>query len=142
MREKLLQLLKTQPEIAKYPSEAVDTLADDLQASIIRFLYPSNFDEPDADLEQAVDEVWLSDFGVHFFNMYSLEDFPGKKALVFSARKRVVKAAIEALLVEQCIDAYADVADAPQLLENVTDGNMLKRRLRELSAEPPTGLPN
>ncbi len=140
MKEKLLQLLKSHPATAGRPDDFLDSLADDLQAEIIRALNPGA-DEEDG-LRDAVAHVYHSDFGVHLFNLYTTEDFPGKKALPFSVRKRITRAIIETLLVEQCIDYDCDVEDMPALLSNATDGNTLKRRLTELQATTPTGLPN
>ena len=143
MKEKLLLLLNSHPATAGRPPEFLDTLADDIQAVIIRAIHPANTDDAVAALEEQVDEVYGSDFGVHLFNLYSVEKFPGKSELVFSARKRLVRAMIQTILVEQCIDYDCDVEDMPALLSNVTDGNTLKRRLTELQATPtPGALPN
>ena len=142
MREKLLQLLNNSPALAGRPDDFLETLVDDIQAAIIRAIHPANTDDAVAALEEQVEEVYGSDFGVHLFNLYSVEKFPGKSELVFSARKRLVRAMIQTILVEQCIDYDCDVEDMPALLSNVTDGNTLKRRLTELQATTPTGLPN
>ena len=143
MREKLLLLLNNSPATAGRPDDFLETLADDIQAVIIRAIHPANTDDAVAALEEQVEEVWHSDFGVHLFNLYSVEKFPGKSELVFSARKRLVRAMIQTILVEQCIDYDCDVEDMPALLSNVTDGNTLKRRLTELQATPtPGSLPN
>lgn len=136
MREKLLQLLNNSPALAGRPDDFLETLADDIQAVIIRAIHPANTDDAVAALEEQVEEVYGSDFGVHLFNLYSVEKFPGKSELVFSARKRLVRAMIQTILVEQCIDYDCDVEDMPALLSNVTDGNTLKRRLLELSTAP------
>ena len=136
MREKLLLLLNNSPATAGRPDDFLETLADDIQAVIIRAIHPANTDDAVAALEEQVEEVYGSDFGVHLFNLYSVEKFPGKSELVFSARKRLVRAMIQTILVEQCIDYDCDVEDMPALLSNVTDGNTLKRRLLELSTAP------
>ena len=136
MKEKLLQLLQNSPAYAGRPSDFLDTLADDIQAVMIRAIHPANTDDAVAALEEAVEEVYHSDFGVHLFNLYSVEKFPGKTELVFSARKRLVRALIQTLLVEQCIDYDCDADEIPALLSSVTDGNTLKHRLIELNTEP------
>lgn len=131
MKEKLLQLLKSFPALAGRPDDFLDTLADDIQADIIRAMTGER--EEDAGLNDAVEAVWHSDFGITLFNLYTTQDFPGKQPKEFSARKRIVKSAIETLLVEQCIDFECEPEHVPQVLSNVTDGNTLKRRLRELN---------
>ena len=143
MREKLLQLLNNSPALAGRPDDFLETLADDIQAVIIRAIHPANTDDAVAALEEQVEEVYGSDFGVHLFNLYSVEKFPGKSELVFSARKRLVRAMIQTLLVEQCIDYDCDADDIPALFSGASDGNTIKRRLTELSSAPtPGALPN
>ncbi len=134
MKEKLLQLLKSHPAAAGRSDDFLDTLADDLQADIIRAL--SGEREDDAGLNEAVEQVYHSDFGIAFFNLYTTKHFPGKQPKEFSARKRIVKSAIETLLVEQCIDFECEPEHIQQVLTNVTDGPTLKRRLMELSTPP------
>ena len=143
MREKLLQLLNNSPALAGRPDDFLETLADDIQAVIIRAIHPANTDDAVAALEEQVEEVYGSDFGVHLFNLYSVEKFPGKSELAFSARKRLVRAMIQTLLVEQCIDYDCDADDIPALFSGASDGNTIKRRLTELSSAPtPGALPN
>lgn len=135
MKEQLLQLLKSNPATAGRPDEFLDSLADDLQAEIIRALSPGT-DEEDG-LRDAVEHVYQSDFGIRLFNLYSTSDFPGKRPVLFSQRKRIIKALIETLLVEQCIDFECEESELPVVLAAATDGPTLRRRLIELS-NPPT----
>jgi hypothetical protein len=135
MKKKLLHILNNDPATAGRPDDFLDTLAEDIQAVIILAISPGNFDDPTEELERAVEDVYHSDFGITLFNMLTVVDFPGKRVVPFSARKRIVKATIQTLLVEQCIDFACDVTDAPKVLETVTDGATLKRRLLELNAE-------
>jgi hypothetical protein len=139
MKENLLQLLRTHPATAGRPSDFLDSLADDLQAEIIRAIAP---DAGDNTLQNDVEDVYVSNFGIELFNLYSTHSFPGKKHLVFSQRKRVVKAAIEALLISQCIDFEGEVSDVTTALSTTTDGPTLRRRLIELNSTTPKGLPN
>jgi len=145
LREKLLLLLNNSPATAGRPDDFLETLADDIQAVIIRAIHPANTDDAVSALEAEMEEVYGSDFGVRLFNLYTTENFPGKKApiLAFSARKRLVRAMIQTLLVEQCIDYDCDADDIPALFSGASDGNTIKRRLTELSSAPtPGALPN
>ena len=139
MKEKLIQLLQNSPATAGRPDDFLDTLADDIQAVIIRAISPGNSDDAMEALEHEVEEVYQSDFGVLLFNLYSTMDFPGKKPMEFSRRKQIIRALIQALLVEQCIDYEIDADELPALLATTTDADTLKRRLRELNTPPAPG---
>ena len=136
MKEKLLQLLKNNPATAGRPDEFLETLVDDIQAAIIRAISPGNTDDAVEALQQEVDELYGSPFGIKLFNMYAIEEFPGKKQVTFAARKRIIRAALETLLVEQCIDYTGDLDDVMTLTASSPDGPTLKRRLLELSTAP------
>jgi hypothetical protein len=136
MKEKFQQLLKTYPSTAKMTDEFIDNLAEDICALILRALSPASTDDALAALEHETDEVWQSNFGVEVFNLYTIKNFPGKKDLPFSVRKRVVRAMFQALLVEQCVDYDCALEVAPDLLDRVHDGPTLKRRLIELNQDP------
>lgn len=112
MKEALLKLLQSNPATAGRPDDFLDTLADDLQAVIIRAVSPAaTSDATVSELEHQVDDIFNDHFGVRLCNLYSIEPFHGKKRLYFSARKRVVKSMIQAMLVEQ-----ADLFDRDPLL--------------------------
>ena len=140
MKEKLRQLLNNDPATAGLPEDTLGTLTEDVLAMIIRAISPGNSDDALEALQHEVEEVYQSPFGISFFNLYSIENFPGKKPVTFSARKRIVRSAIETLLVEQCIDFTGDLSDVVTL-SNVADGNTLKRRLMELNTLPSPDAP-
>jgi hypothetical protein len=144
VKEKLLRLLENDPATAGRPSDFLDTLAEDIQAVIIRAIAPGQTEDEVAALEAAVEEVYHSDFGISLFNLYSIAEFPGKKSLYFSTRKALVRAAIQTILVEQSLlpdrrevfgmTSYSDVPP--------TDGPTLKRRLKEMAVKVPTAAIN
>ena len=140
MKEKLLRLLENDPATAGRPSDFLDTLAEDILALIIRALSPGTTVDAVAALEAAVEEVYHSDFGVHLFNLYSTEDFPGKKRVYFSGKKKLVKTLIQTLLIEQ--KTYPDRDEAfPTPHEVPTSGPTLKRRLRQVNKNMGTTKP-
>ena len=124
MKDALLKLLKSRPETAGRCDEFLDTLADDVQAVIIRALVPGDPNDPLVELEHQVEDIYADHFGVRLSNLFTVEPFNGKKKLYYSARARVVKAMIQAMLLEQA-DQY-DRNDSEQA------GEQLKARLAEL----------
>lgn len=132
MKEKLLQLLKDYPAMACLPEDFLDTLADDLQAVIIRAMSSGDVNDQVLEMEHAVNDVYLDHFGVLLSNLYSIEPFQGKRHVVFSARIRVVKAMIQAMLLEQETIDEADDAD----FGTAEHGATMKRRLTELNGKP------
>jgi hypothetical protein len=138
MKEKLLRLLENDPATAGRPSDFLDTLAEDIQAVIIRAIAPGQTEDEVAALEAAVEEVYHSDFGISFFNLYGIADFPGKKNISFAARKQLVRAALQTILLEQAaspvgVPFLTEYSDVPP-----TDGPTLKRRLKEMAVKVPS----
>lgn len=132
MKEKLLELLKADPVTAGHSDEFLDGLADDIQAVIIRALVPGDPNDPVAALEHQVDDIYNDHFGVRLSNLYTMEPFHGKKKLYFSARQRVVKAMIQAMLIEQ--------SEQYDRNDSVQAGETLKQRLAELKVDKNTVL--
>lgn len=126
MKEELLKLLQANPATAGRSDDFLDALAEDIQALIIRALVPGNTDDVAAVLEQRVIDVYNDHFGVKLSNLFMLEPFDGKRKLYYSGRMRVVKAMIQAMLLEQ--DENFDREPQPE-----TTGDMLRRRLEELT---------
>ncbi len=140
MKEKLLRLLENDPATAGRPSDFLDTLAEDILAVIIRAIAPGITADAVAELEAAVEEVYHSDFGVHLFNLYTTEDFPGKKKVYFSGRKKLVQSLIQTMLIEQ--RTYPDRNEVfPTPTDVPTDGPTLKRRLRKVNQNMGTTKP-
>lgn len=132
MKEKLLQLLCDYPATTGRPEDFLDTLAEDLMAVVIRAIAPGNPNDPVVAMEHAVDDVYLDHFGVLLSNLHAIEPFHGKRNVVFSARKRIVKAMIQAMLLEQEAIDEQDDAD----LGSSEHGATIKRRLTELNGKP------
>lgn len=130
MKDKLLQLLADEPVLAGRPDDFLDTLADDLQAVIIRALALDVPDDITTELEHHAQDIFNDHFGVKLCNLVSIEPFHGKKKLYYSARKRVTLAMIQAMLVEQA-DQF-DRNDSEQA------GETIKHRLNELTPKPTT----
>lgn len=134
MKERLLQLLKICPATAGRPDDFLDTLADDLQAVVIRAIVPGDPNDPVVAIEQTVEDIYLDHFGVMLSNLYMVEPFAGKRHVLFNARMHVVKAMIQAMLLAQNeIDESFD-AD----FGSSEHGETIKRRLQELSSKPVT----
>ncbi len=132
MKDKLLQLFADVPALAGQPSDFLETLADDIQAIIIRAISIEQPSESDitAELEHQVQDIFNDHFGVKLCNLVSIEPFHGKKKLFYSARKRVTLAMIQAMLLEQN-DQY-DRNDSEQA------GETIKHRLNDLALKPTT----
>lgn len=125
MKEKLLQLLSTHPATAGRPSDFLDTLAEDLQAVMIRAIQTDAGLDITAELEARALDIYNDHFGVKLSNLVTIEPFLGKKKLYFSARRRVTLAMIQTMLVEQQ-DQY-DRNDSEQA------GEVMKHRLADLT---------
>ncbi len=130
MKDKLLQLFADTPALAGQPSDFLETLADDIQAMIIRAISVEQPVEADitAALEAHTLDVYNDHFGVKLSNLFAVEPFHGKKKLYFSARRRVILAMIQAMLVEQA-DQF-DRNDSEQA------GETIKHRLNDLALKP------
>jgi len=132
VKEKILQLLRDYPATAGRPDDFLDTLAEDLMAVVIRAIAPGDPNDPVVAMEHAVDDVYSDHFGVLLSNLYTIEPFHGKRHVVFSARARVVKAMIQAMLLEQESIDESDNAD----FGTAEHGATIKRRLTELNGKP------
>jgi len=132
LKEKLLQLLSEYPATAGLPEDFLGSLADDLQAVIIRAMSAGDPNDPLVLIEHQVEDVYLDHFGVLLSNLYTIEPFNGKRHIVFSARARVVKSMIQAMLLEQETIDEADVVD----FGSEQHGATIKRRLTELNGKP------
>ena len=132
MKEKLLRLLENDPATAGRPDDFLDTLAEDILALIIRALAPGATEDAVTELEDAVEKVYHSNFGLRLFNLYTTEDFPGKKLVYFAARERMVKSLIQVMLIEQITTPDREEA-FPRPICTPTDGPTLKRRLRKVN---------
>jgi hypothetical protein len=134
VKEQLLQLMKDNPATAGRPDDFLDTLAEDILAVIVRAIALGDPSDPLVEIEHRVEDVWVSQFGVSLFNLFGMELFPGKKELPFSARKRVVEAMIQAMLLEQDEVPSGIEADAFQYSEARSE--LMKCRLAELADKP------
>lgn len=127
MKDALLRILQTHPATAGRPDDFLDTLAEDIQALIIRATVPGNPDDAAEELEHKVTDVYNDQFGATLFNLFSTQPFLGKRKLYFSSRARVVRAMIQTMLLEQ--DEHFDrTADAYE-----TPAAVLRQRLEELA---------
>jgi hypothetical protein len=130
VKEKLLQLLENEPALAGRPADFIDTLAEDIQAVIIRAISTDAPLDITDELEAHALDIFNDHFGVKLSNLVTIEPFHGKKKLYYTARKRVTLAMIQAMLVEQN-DQY-DRNDSEQA------GETLKHRLNDLALKPTT----
>ncbi len=128
MKEQLLRLLENNPATAGLPSDFLETLADDIQAVIIRALELEAPVGIVVDLEHQVKDIFNDHFGCKLCNLVSIEPFRGKKKLYYSARKRVTLAMIQAMLLEQ--------AEQYDRLDSEQAGETLKHRLTYLKLKP------
>lgn len=128
MKDKLLLLLKENPATAGRPDAFLETLADDIQAVIIRALELEAPVGIVVDLEHQVQDVFNDHFGVKLSNLYTIEPFAGKKKLYYSARRRVILSMIRSMLLEQ--------ADQYDRLDSEQAGETLKHRLTYLKLKP------
>jgi hypothetical protein len=104
----------------------LEDLADDLSAVIVRTVVPENIDSV-TELEHRVSDVYNDHFGVKLSNLFTTEYYSGKSAISFEDRQRVIKAMIQTMLIEESAVAVFHE------LENEDRGELLKRRLQELS---------
>lgn len=86
--------------------EAAENLADDVQAVVIRHMLASPNKaalarRDNQELNNAIEDVYVSDFGVNLHNAIFALDFPGKEVVLPTARKEIVVAMIRAMLLEQ-----------------------------------------
>lgn len=127
MREELLKLLQSNPATAGRPDDFLDTLAEDIQALIIRAIVPGNPNDAAEELEHRVADVYNDHFGVKLSNLFTVEPFNGKRKLYYSSRARVVRAMIQAMLLEQDenFDRDASIYETP--------ADVLRQRLEELA---------
>ena len=130
MKDKLLLLLAAEPVLAGRPADFLDSLAEDIQALVVRALALDVPDDITTALEAQVLDIFNDHFGVKLSNLVTIEPFHGKKKLYYSARKRVTLAMIQAMLLEQH-DQY-DRNDSEQA------GETLKHRLNDLALKPAT----
>jgi hypothetical protein len=101
VKKELLLLLKANPATAGRPDDFLDTLAEDIQAAIIRAIIPAPYEDHVWELEQHVADVYNDHFGVQLSNLLTTVDFHEKLQLSPSDRKRLVLAMIQTLLIEQ-----------------------------------------
>jgi hypothetical protein len=110
-------------------SAAAEELAEDVQAVVIRHALNSPNraalgKQDDESFKHAVEDVYVSHFGVTLYNLVTLCDFPEKRIVLPSARKAIVEAMIAAMLLEQ-------TTHAPLTLPETSDE--LRKEPRRLS---------
>lgn len=123
MKAELLKLFAATPALQSKDQEFRDNLAEDVQAVIIRALglaVPSA-DQQLNDLENAVEDIWVSDFGIALANAVTMDDYPHKQNMPFHVRYNAVRAMIQTLLLEQA--GHFDTGR----------GAIMQQRLKELS---------
>ena len=125
MKEKLLQLLNSNPATAGRPSDFLEALAEDIQAVIIRAIVPAPYEDHVAELEHHVTDVYNDHFGVQLSNLLTTVDFHDKLKLSPSARRHIVLAMIQTLLIEQ------DYVRQQLYSETEEHANMMKQRLTD-----------
>lgn len=102
MKEELLKLLQSAGVIGV----GLDDLSEDIMALCIKYALPQPTaaipatTHSEEEIAHAVDNVYVDTFGAQLFNLYTLNDYPGKRKLYYSARTAVVKAMIRAMVVE------------------------------------------
>lgn len=124
MKQALLKLFTATPALQGKDPEFCDNLAEDVQAVIIRALglaAPSTDPQLDA-LENAVEDIWVSDFGIALSNAVTMDTYPHKQSMPYTVRYHAVRAMIQTLLLEQA--GHFDTGR----------GEMMQQRLKELSA--------
>jgi hypothetical protein len=109
LKDGLLKLFANNPTLASKDAEFLDTLAEDVQAVIIRALglAPTNDDQ----LEHDVDDMYVSQLGVQLCNLLFYQ-----RGITGSEQKSIAKAMLQTLALE-----YGQ-------------GDILKTRLRALAA--------
>ena len=135
VKEQLLRLLENNPATAGRPSDFLDTLAEDIQALIIKAIVPPGpaaLSAADEDRAHQINDIFSDHFGVKLSNLFTMEPFHGKRKLYYSARAKVVIAMIQAMLAEQ--DKQYDRNDSEQA------GETIRQRLAEMRV--PTALLN
>lgn len=130
MKEKLLKLLQCDPATAGRPDDFLDTLAEDIQAVIIRAVVPAPREEAEAELEYRVTSVLNDVFGTSLYNLFTTQRFDGKKVLGPAGRKTIVAAMLQTMLLEN------DRADEwMSYSESGEHAATLKRRLSDTVVE-------
>ena len=134
LTDALIELFNETPGIL-LATEAAEELAENVQAAVIRHLFSSPNKAaleitPNQALSRAIEDVWVSEFGIKLFNLYTVgPDFPGKKNVPFSNRRAVVLAMIRFMLLEQERQLTAESAPV-----DTEQGDTLRRRLRSLNS--------
>lgn len=108
MKAELINLFNQSPAIAAKGPAFADDLAEDVQAVIIRALGLHPGDPQLTELEHAVDDAYVSPFGVTLSNLLFME-----YSLTGAEQKAATKAMLQTLLL---------------------DGAILKTRLRNMAA--------
>jgi hypothetical protein len=100
VKKELLKLLQSAGVIGV----GLDDLVEDILALTIKYALPTpTMAAPSQaataeEIEHAVEDVYVDVFGAQLHNLYTMQDYPGKRKLYHSARCAVVKAMIRAML--------------------------------------------
>lgn len=135
MKELLLRLLNNYPATAGRPEEFLDTLADDIQALIIRAIAPGDPNDATEWLEHNTLDVYNDHFGVKLYNLFTTENFNDKVNFGPPERRRIVMAMIQTMLIEQdtvlSSGEYTEASDSDiaAWAESGEQAATLKRRL-------------
>lgn len=136
LTNELIDLFDETPGIL-LSGEAAESLADDVQALVIKHMLASpnkaalrRYD--DQELKNAIEDVYVSTFGVQLHNALAIgPDFPGKEHVTPEARKDIVVAMIRAMILEQArhiVLTSEDSIDVFLLREGLESINTIRQR--------------
>ena len=140
MKTELLTLFAATPALASKPAEFLDTLAEDVQATVIRALalvtpvqataIIASIADDELAFQNAVDDLWVSELGRTLTSLVTLADYPHKEPITAAQCTTAVKAMLGTLLLEQSL----------AMVDNTAHAAVLKTRLKELEKFPATVL--